>query len=85
MSSDQDGQEFSASFSTIYAMFADSQDDIYMACETSVRKMDASTNVTTIAGSFTQSGYVGNHVFQTRLLFSRSKPEKNPALSPTGC
>jgi hypothetical protein len=30
---------------------------VLLACGTSIRKMDATTNVVTMAGSFTQSGY----------------------------
>jgi len=42
----------------IYGMVSDNSGNIYMACGgTSIRKMNAQTNVVTMAGSFTQSGY----------------------------
>lgn len=58
-----DGQGTNASFGGVSAMVADNSGNIYLACGNSVRKMDAATNVVTMAGSFSQSGYtngVGN-------------------------
>jgi len=53
-----DGVGTNASFyGGISSMFADNLGNIYFACGTCVRKMDAQTNVVTIAGSFTGSGY----------------------------
>jgi hypothetical protein len=52
-----DGVGRNTSFNFIYSMVADNSGNIYFACGTSIRKMDAMTNVVTIAGSFTQSGY----------------------------
>lgn len=55
--SDVDGQGTGARFSSIYAMTVDNNGNIIMACGSSIRKMSAATNVTTIAGSFSQSSY----------------------------
>jgi streptogramin lyase len=52
-----DGQGINANFGSISAMVADNSGNIYLACGGSIRKMDASTNVVTMAGSFTQTGY----------------------------
>jgi hypothetical protein len=38
-------------------MFFDHAGNLYMVCGTCVRKMDAQTNVNTLAGSFYQSGF----------------------------
>ena len=40
------------------AITADNRGNIYLVCGTSVRKIDAKTNVLTIAGNFTQTGYI---------------------------
>lgn len=55
--SDVDGQGMSARFSSISAMTVDNNGNVIMACGSSIRKMSASTNVTTIAGSFSQYSY----------------------------
>jgi hypothetical protein len=60
-----DGVGTNASFvgTGISGMCSDNSGDIYFACGSSIRKMDATTNVVTVAGSFTQTGYtngVGN-------------------------
>ncbi len=55
--SDVDGQGTGARFSLIHAMTVDHNGNVIMACGSSVRKMSASTNVTTIAGSFSQYSY----------------------------
>jgi sugar lactone lactonase YvrE len=59
--SDADGQGRGAAFVEIYSMCADNAGNIIMACGSSngssVRKMAPSTNVFTLAGSFTQTGY----------------------------
>jgi sugar lactone lactonase YvrE len=54
-----DGVGTNASFAGtgILAMCADNSGNIYFACGNSIRKMNAKTNVVTMAGSFTQSGY----------------------------
>jgi hypothetical protein len=55
--SDVDGQGAGARFSSIYAMTVDNGGNVIMACGSSIRKMSTSTNVTTIAGSFSQNSY----------------------------
>ena len=54
-----DGVGTNASFvgTGISGICADNSGNIYFACGRSIRKMDAATNVVTMAGSFTQSGY----------------------------
>jgi hypothetical protein len=56
-SSGIDGVGTNATFNIISSMFADNAGNIYFVCGTCIRKMDAQTNVVTMAGSFTQSGY----------------------------
>jgi sugar lactone lactonase YvrE len=41
----------------VTAMCSDNSGNIYLACSTSIRKMDAATNVVTMAGNFTQNSY----------------------------
>ncbi len=55
--SDIDGYGTGAGFSSIYSMTVDYKGNVIMACGSSIRKMSASTNVTTIAGSFSQNSY----------------------------
>ena len=55
--SDSDGSGTNAGFSSINGMWAADSGDIILACGISVRRMTATTNVTTIAGSFTRGGY----------------------------
>jgi hypothetical protein len=60
--SSSDGVGTNASFYGISAMCADGAGNIYLASYSvtggsSIRKMTAATNVTTLAGSFTQHGY----------------------------
>jgi hypothetical protein len=54
-----DGVGTNASFAGtgILAMCADNSGNLYFACGSCIRKMDAQTNVVTLAGSFTQTGY----------------------------
>ena len=54
---DVDGAGNQAQFAYVYAMTVDSAGNVLLACGTSVRKLTASTNVTTLAGSFTLNGY----------------------------
>jgi len=56
-STDADGTGFNAHFSWIYSGYADAYGNIIMACGTSIRKMTASTNVVTLAGSFSSAAY----------------------------
>ena len=44
-------------FDLIQQMCCDRSGNLILACQTSVRQISATTNVTTLAGSFTQSGY----------------------------
>jgi hypothetical protein len=52
-----DGSGTNTGFSSVSAMCADSSGNIYFACGSCIRKMDAQTNVVTMAGNFTQSAY----------------------------
>jgi hypothetical protein len=62
-----DGVGTNASFSYIYQMCSDNKGDLYLACAANeagfgtpgscIRKIDVQTNVVTMAGSFTQTGY----------------------------
>jgi hypothetical protein len=54
---DGNGTNTGFAFGSITAMAADNSGNIYFACGNSIRKMNAKTNVVTMAGSFTQSGY----------------------------
>jgi hypothetical protein len=53
-----DGVGTNATFNTINSMFFGHAGNLYMVCGNCVRKMDAQTNVTTLAGSFSSSGYM---------------------------
>jgi NHL repeat-containing protein len=54
----KDGVGTNATFTSgVSAMAADNSGNIYLACYYSIRKMDAATNVVTMAGSFSQAGY----------------------------
>jgi hypothetical protein len=60
-----DGVGISASFAagSVYQMCSDNSGNLYLACGNCIRKIYATTNVVTLAGSFTQTGYtngVGN-------------------------
>jgi len=55
--SNADGIGTNASFASIYTMCADNSGNLYLACGQCIRKISATTNVVTMAGSFTQSGY----------------------------
>ena len=56
-SANMDGVGFNASFANIWAMCSDNLGNIIMACGNSVRKMTPTTNVVTMAGSFSQLSY----------------------------
>ena len=56
-SSGIDGVGTNATFNVISSMFSGNAGNVYFVCGTCIRKMDAQTNVVTMAGSFTQSGY----------------------------
>jgi hypothetical protein len=53
-----DGVGTNAVFNTINSMSFDHAGNLYLVCGSCVRKMDAQTNVTTLAGSFYSSGYM---------------------------
>lgn len=55
--SDSDGVGTNATFSAISAMCVDASGNLVLACGTSIRRITATTNVTTLAGSFNQLGY----------------------------
>jgi len=57
-SPDEDGVGRDADFKSISAMSSDNSGNIYLACSTSIRRITAATNVTTLAGSFSEIGYV---------------------------
>jgi hypothetical protein len=52
-----DGSGTNASFSSINQMCFDHAGNLYLACGNCIRKIDAQTNVVTMAGSFTVTGY----------------------------
>jgi hypothetical protein len=54
---DVDGQGNAARFATVNAMTVDNNGNVFMACGSSIRRMSATTNVTTVAGSFSQNSY----------------------------
>jgi hypothetical protein len=56
-SANVDGVGTAASFSTINSMQADNFGNVFLACGSCIRKIDAATNVWTVAGSFSQSSY----------------------------
>jgi hypothetical protein len=56
-SSSLDGVGSNAAFNSISQMCVDGSGNLILACGGSIRKMDASSNVVTMAGSFTQTGY----------------------------
>lgn len=58
ISDDADGHGTNAAFGAVNQMCCDHAGNLYLACGTCIRKIDAQTNVVTLAGSFTQSGYV---------------------------
>ncbi|MDB6023346.1 MAG: hypothetical protein JWQ04_3203 [Pedosphaera sp.] len=59
IASDSDGVGTNATFFLVSSMCTDGFGNIYLACfGDSVRRISATTNVTTIAGSFNQRGYV---------------------------
>ena len=52
-----DGVGTNASFSSISQMCFDNSGNLYLACGGCIRRMDSTTNVVTMAGNFTQTGY----------------------------
>ena len=56
-SSSADGVGTNATFNSIYQMYVDGSGNLLLACGNCIRKISATTNVVTMAGSFTQTGY----------------------------
>jgi hypothetical protein len=56
-SANVDGVGTATSFSTINSMQADNFGNVFLSCGSCIRKIDASTNVWTVAGSFSQNSY----------------------------
>lgn len=56
--SSMDGAGTNAVFNNVASMFSDHAGNIYFVCGSCVRKMDAQTNVVTLAGDFSQYSYV---------------------------
>lgn len=54
---DADGVGFEASFSKVNDLCVDRDGNLLLTCGTSIRKINIATNVMTLAGSFTESGY----------------------------
>jgi hypothetical protein len=54
---EKDGVGTNASFGEIIQMFSDHSGNLYLACGDCIRKIDATTNVVTLAGGFDLSGY----------------------------
>lgn len=52
-----DGVGTNAIFNVVNSMFVDDAGNLYLVCGNCVRKMNAQTNVTTLAGSFNQTGF----------------------------
>jgi hypothetical protein len=55
--SDADGAGTGATFNTVNGMCTDNAGNVFLASETSIRRMSLTTNVFTVAGSFSQAGY----------------------------
>ncbi len=66
VASDADGTGANASFKIVSAMCVNSAGDVIFACGSSIRKMTPTTNVLTMAGSFTQIGYTNGPGVLTR-------------------
>jgi len=56
-SSSADGIGTNATFNSVSQMCVDSSGNLILACGGAIRKMNVSSNVVTMAGSFTQTGY----------------------------
>jgi hypothetical protein len=63
---DMDGVGTNATFNTIQDMRVDNFGNLILACTTSIRRMSPTTNVSTIAGSFSEAGYVNGPGPQAR-------------------
>ncbi len=66
-----DGSGTNASFSTGYgngvaSMSADTAGNLYLVCGSSIRKIDAQTNVVTLAGAFNSTGFANGPGSQAR-------------------
>jgi hypothetical protein len=56
-STNVDGYGTNAVISAVYQMACDNSGNLFLACGNCIRKMDVQSNVVTVAGSFTQTGY----------------------------
>ena len=54
---DADGVGTGATFATVSSMCTDNSGNVFLAAGSSIRRMSLATNVVTVAGSFSQSGY----------------------------
>lgn len=61
-----DGVGTNAYFSGINSMFFDNQGNLYVVTSSCVRKIDAQTNVVTLAGAFSQSSFANGPGYQAR-------------------
>jgi hypothetical protein len=66
-----DGTGQAAEFAEVSAMAVDGSGNVFLACGTCVRKMTATTNVSTFAGSFTQTGYANGPGSAARFVYAR--------------
>jgi len=64
--SSADGVGTNAAFNGISSMFSDNAGNIYFVCGSCIRKMNAQTNVVTLAGNFSQSGYANGPGYLAR-------------------
>jgi hypothetical protein len=55
---DADGVGTAATFNTVNGMCVDNLGNVYLAAAASIRKMSITSNLVTVAGSFSQGGYV---------------------------
>lgn len=65
---DADGVGLEAVFSVVNDMCVDRDGNLLLACGTSIRKVSATTNVTTLAGSFSQGGYTNGPGSEARFV-----------------
>jgi hypothetical protein len=63
---DADGSGTNASFSLVGGMCVDNSGNIIVSCSSSIRKVSAITNVTTLAGNFSQTGYANGQGFAAK-------------------
>ncbi|HAO78570.1 MAG TPA: hypothetical protein DCQ92_06255 [Verrucomicrobia subdivision 3 bacterium] len=71
-SSTADGVGTNAIFNSISQMCVDGSGNLILACGLSIRKVTAATNVVTMAGSFSQSGYINGAGNLARFNFNNA-------------